>query len=140
MDMQDEPGQTSLDRRTVALLGLAGVSAMAFGVGRDRSVRAAMPEGFAVETLQEGESTIPGVARVRLREATWAPGAGLEARPMENDMVCRMVQGDLDVTVDGEPVTRKEGDLWTCHVGMMISDKNNGSVPAVMHVLDLLPE
>jgi hypothetical protein len=135
MDMKDEPGQTSLNRRTMALLAWPGYRRWPSASAGIAACARRRQRG-----LPSSESTIPGVARVRLREATWAPGAGLETRPMANDMVCRMVQGDLDVTVDGEPATRKEGDLWTCHVGMMISDKNNGSVPAVMHVLDLLPE
>ncbi len=135
----DPDGSRSPDGGPVGLGGGVGDGSRR-RQGPWRGALAATPEGFSVETLEESDSTIPGIARVRLREAAWAPGAGLETRPMPNDMVCRMVQGELDVTVDGEPGTRKEGDLWTCHTGMMISDKNNGSVPAVMHVFDLLPE
>lgn len=138
MNTQNEPSQTSLDRRTVALFGVAGISAIAFGAGKSRDAVAA--EGITAATLQENESIIPGIGKVRLREFTWAPGASGEAEPMGNPMVCRMIQGTLDQMVDGEPVTRKEGDLWTCRSETVVADTNNGTTPAVMHVLDLLPE
>jgi hypothetical protein len=140
MNTQNETSQTSLNRRTVALFGVAGISAMAFGAGRSRDAAAAAPEGITAATLQESESIISGIGKVRLREFTWAPRASGEAEPMGNPMVCRMVQGALDQMVDGKPATRNEGDLWTCRSETVVADTNNGTIPAVMHVIDLLPE
>lgn len=134
--MKRESKTTDIDRRAV-LLGLAGAAALAAGKSGG-ALAQEMKAPSARKVIKENEAMIPGYAKVRLREVTWQPGEGLEVRPMPNDMVCEMASGSLDVVVDGKPLTRKTGDIWTCRTGMMIADHNKGNTPAVMRIFDLL--
>jgi uncharacterized Zn-binding protein involved in type VI secretion len=133
--MQPKSGKM-LDRRAMLKLSFAGASVLALGKGSDLLAAGGKP---TVKVLKEADSVIPGYAKVRGREVTWQPGDGLKTRPMKNDMVCEMASGSLDVVVDGKPLTRNTGDVWTCRKGLMISDVNKGTTPAVMRIFDLLP-
>ncbi len=87
--------------------------------------------------MAEVPSRIPGFAMGGLVEVTWGPGAKVGPEAMEFPMVCEMSQGVLDETRNGEPVTRKAGDVWTCAVGDV--DVNNGTEPATMRIFMLVP-
>jgi hypothetical protein len=56
----------------------------------------------------------------------------------EHAMICEMSQGTLDETKDGKPFTRKNGDIWTCAIGEVDVDVNNGETPATMRIFRLL--
>lgn len=127
---------TDIDRRTLLVLGLTGVVVMAQSKGA-----AAQPieEKGKVErkASQPIESMVPGYSKVRLREVTYEPGASTKAK-MQNAMICECTQGTLEVTQDDKKFTAKKGDIWTCKVGMIEANANNGSTPATMRVFDLL--
>ena len=57
---------------------------------------------------------------------------------MNDAMVCEMSQGILDETKNGQPLKRKMGDVWTCAVGDVDVDINNGTEPAVMRIFMLM--
>jgi len=133
------------DRRTAILLGLMGASAVAVSFGR--SALAQQPaQGEATElapgvtrrVVAEVPSTVPGVAKVRLAEVSWQPGGKLGPSTMKDAMICEMSEGALDETKNGQPVERKTGDVWTCAVGDVDNDVNNGSVPATMRIFSLI--
>lgn len=135
--MQRPSEQAHMDRRALLLLGLAGASTLVLGTS-DGTLAGEAASEVQIKVLNEGESLVPGFKTVRVREATWAPGVAQKERPMKNYMVCEMMAGELDVTVDGQQITRKQGDVWTCKPGQMISDINKGKAAAVMRVVDLL--
>jgi hypothetical protein len=140
--LQQEPDEVDPARRAAILLSLLGASAFAFGNGR--GAQAAQGEvrevakGVTLQTVGEVESSFPEFAKIRLDEVTWQPGARSGPSTMEHPMICEMSQGALDETKDGKPFTRKTGDLWTCAIGEVDVDVNDGSSPATMRIFRLL--
>jgi len=134
--MKREPGKVDLDRRAVIVLGLAGASALV--MGKANGAFAQEGRGVEVKVLKEGVSVIPGLPKVRLRQATFQPG-GWRKATMMNSMICEITQGSLDSKADGEPVVRKTGDIYTCKAGQVIESVNNGKTVAIMRIFDLLP-
>lgn len=146
MDTQHEADGVDRERRTALLLGLLGGSMVALGkttgalaqqVIQGQAAQEAASE-VTERVVAEVESTIPGFAKVRLVEVTWPPGAKSGPDTMPHPMICEMSQGALDETKNGTPVTRKTGDVWTCAVGDVDADANNGTVPATMRIFMLL--
>jgi hypothetical protein len=142
--LQHELDEVDPARRTALLFGLFGASALALGNGRCAVAQAAQGEvreiatGVTLQTVGEVESSFPEFAKIRLDEVTWQPGARSGPSTMEHPMICEMSQGALDETKDGRPITRKTGDLWTCAIGEVDVDVNNGSDPATMRIFRLL--
>jgi hypothetical protein len=130
------PEQVNIDRRTLLLAGLAGASALVLGT--KTRVLAGEATGMDIKVIKEAASMIPGFPKVRLREATYQPG-GRSKNTMQNPMVCECSQGALEVTQDGKTFTAKQGDIWTCDIGTVEENVNNGSTVAVMRIFDLLP-
>lgn len=133
--MKKQKGNVDINRRAV-LLGLAGASALVMA-GRGR-VLAADEMGMERKVIKEAESVIQGFPKVRLRVNTFQPGGKVKATMM-NPMICEITQGSLDSKVDGKPVKRETGDIYTCKPGLVIENVNNGKTVAVMRVFDLLP-
>ena len=50
----------------------------------------------------------------------------------------RIHQGALVSKVDGQPVTRNTGDIYTCKIGQVIENENKGNTVAIMPVFHLL--
>ena len=122
--------------RRQMLLGLASTSVL---------VMSNVPSGLAQnrmeperKVIKEAESVIPGFPKVRLREITYQPGAQAE-NTMKNPMICEITQGSLESKVDGQPVTRSTGDIYTCKTGQKIENENKGDTAVIMRVFDLLP-
>jgi hypothetical protein len=122
--------------RRKMLLGLASTSVLVMGTA---------PSGLAQNRIEperrvikEAESVIPGFPQVRLREVTYQPGAQAKAT-MKNPMICEITQGSLESKVDGQPVTRHTGDIYTCKTEQKIENENKGDTVAVMRIFDLLP-
>jgi quercetin dioxygenase-like cupin family protein len=134
--MNQQLEQTDVDRRAILLLGLAGASALILG-GGDRVI-AGEATGMDIKVIKEATSMIPGLPKVRLREATYQPG-GRSKNTMQNPMVCECSQGSLEVTQDGKTFTVQQGDIWTCDKDTVEENVNKGSTVAVMRVFDLLP-
>ena len=145
MDARHEMDGVDHERRAALLLGLAGMSVAVVGQGRGASAQQT-PAGQAMEAapgvservVSEVPSMVPGFAKVRLLEVTWQPGAKAPADTMKDPMICEMSRGELDEIKNRQPVKRKVGDLWTCAVGDVDEDVNNGTEPAVMRVFILM--
>ena len=58
---------------------------------------------------------------------------------MPNDMVCTVIEGELEITQGDKKFTCKEGLVYTCGKGVHESATNKGTVAAVMRAIDLLP-
>ena len=135
--MQDNSRKT-LGRRDVLELSIAGASVLALGTASD--VLAAEKKPITRKVIKEAESVIPGVPKIRLRTITFQPGAGGSRKiTMKRSMICEITQGALDSVVDGKPVRRNTGDIYTCKPGLVLENKNNGTTVAVMRIFDLMP-
>ena len=135
--MQDKSGKM-LGRRDVLELSIAGASMLALGTGNE--ALAAVKKPITRKVIKEVESVIPGTSTIRLRTITFQPGAGGNRKiTMKRSMICEITRGALDSVVDGKPVRRNTGDIYTCKRGLVLSNKNNGTTVAVMRVLDLMP-
>lgn len=133
--MQSNLGKM-LDRRAMLKLSFAGASALALGKGGDLLAAGDMKPTRNV--LKEADSVIPGAPKIRLRTSTYQPGARNKAT-MKHPMICEITQGTLESKVDGELVTRAQGDIYTCKPGQVIENENRTTAVAVMRVFDLLP-
>ncbi len=126
-------------RREVMIAGLA--SASAFFAGASGTVWAQSIESRGKidrKSMEPVASMIPGIAKVRVREQTYQPGASSKAK-MQNAMICECTQGTLEIAQDdGKPFVAKTGHMWTCDVGTIESTANKGSTPATMRVIDLM--
>ena len=127
-------GSDYIDRRTLLVLGLTGAAVLARSKGATAQTIEEKVERKASQPL---DSMVPGYSKVRVREVTYQPGASSKAK-MQNAMICECTQGTLEVTQDDKKFTAKKGDIWTCKVGMIEANANNGSGPATMRVFDLL--
>ncbi|MGH7324119.1 MAG: hypothetical protein ACREJ9_05660 [Candidatus Rokuibacteriota bacterium] len=127
-----------MNRRKILTLGVAGASALVLSQRRTVSAQRIEEKG-SIERKESKpvDSMVPGFKKVRLREVTYQPGASSKAK-MQNAMICECSQGTLEVVQDGKKFTAKKGDVWTCHVGLIEANENNGSGPATMRVFDLL--
>ena len=127
---------SSTKRRDVMIAGLAGASAF---FGRAAWAQSIESKGKIERKLMEPvASMIPGIAKVRVREQTYQPGASSKAK-MQNAMICECTQGTLEIGQDDhKPFVAKTGHLWTCDVGTIEITANKGSTPATMRVIDLM--
>jgi hypothetical protein len=139
---QQEPKEqqhaNAVDRRSAILLSLLGASTFAAGKVSPALGEEQPAEGVTERVVTEIESVFPEFKKVRLVEVTWQPGAKSGPEKMPHHMVCEMSQGTLDEIKDGRPVTRKTGDVWTCRVGEVDEDTNNGTTPATMRIFMLM--
>jgi quercetin dioxygenase-like cupin family protein len=140
--LTSDPG---IDRRAAIALGLVGASAVAFtgtgpaaAQGRKPVETKEVAKGIERKVYEDVESMIPGFAKVRLVEVTWQPGASSGPHTMENFLICEMSQGELRETINGQPVTRRTGDVWTCPIGQVDTDTDRGNTPATMRIFTLL--
>ena len=85
------------------------------------------------------ETMIPNYKTVLMRDHIYQPGASTSGGSMPNDMVCRMLEGELIVDTGSGDNVYKLGDVWSCAKGMPERSKNTGSTVATMRVTDLLP-
>ena len=128
-----------IDRRTALALGLTGASALLLSTARNASAEEVAP-GVQLRVLKEMPADIPGFGKVRWREITWQPGAKFGPNTMKNPMICEIAGGPLEQHIEGQtPRTLQPGDTYICHVGMVETDENKGTVPSTMRVIDLLP-
>jgi quercetin dioxygenase-like cupin family protein len=140
-ESKEQEHLNGVDRRSAILLSLLGASTLAAGkvspvLAEDQPADA--PEGVTERVVTEIDSVFPEFKKVRLVEVTWEPGAKSGPHKMPHHMICEMSQGTLDEIKDGRPVTRKTGDVWTCRIGEVDEDANNGTTPATMRIFTLM--
>ena len=58
-------------------------------------------------------------------------------KAMKNVMLCQIIEGEIWINQDGKEYTAKVGHVYSCVVGTMEMDRNDGSVPAIMRVINL---
>jgi quercetin dioxygenase-like cupin family protein len=94
--------------------------------------------GVRVVMLGKRESMIPAYKNVQLSDTVFQPGSTWPDEPMPNDMVCTVIEGELEIKQGDMTFTCKAGDVYSCGKDTHEEATNKGSVPAVMRVIDLL--
>jgi hypothetical protein len=123
-------------------MGLTGASALFLGAVRTATAEDAkeVAPGVQLRVLKEIPVQFSGYSKVRWREITWQPGAKFGPNTMKNPMICEITGGPLEQHIEGQPpTTLQPGDTYVCHIGMVETDENKGTVPSTMRVIDLLP-
>jgi hypothetical protein len=85
----------------------------------------------------ETPSIIPGFKTVSMRDVIMQPGSKTMGPPMENAMVCHIIEGELRVEQDGKTFTAKKDFVWTCNKDTKEQSFNDGRVVAIMRITDL---
>lgn len=135
----------TLDRRSALALGAAVLAPL---------VISSRPAAAAMYAADAGKEIMPGVREIALGE--WpimlsaykkavvadyvvAPGSGFPNEKMPNDMICQILEGEFLVKQDDNEYMAKTGHTFACATGSTEEDKNQGSVAAVMRVINLFP-
>ena len=58
---------------------------------------------------------------------------------MKNDMLCQVMEGEIMINQDGNVSKAKAGHVYSCMIGTVETDKNEGAAAAIMRVIDLFP-
>ncbi len=126
-------------RRKVMIAGLAGASAFFGGTGGTAWAQGIESKGkIDRKSMEPVASMIPGIAKVRVREITFQPGASSKAK-MQHAMICECTKGTLEITQDNhKPFIAKTGHIWTCDIGTIEATANKGSIPGTMRAIDLM--
>ena len=136
-----------LNRRSAMALGLTAAAAAQM-VAMTRPALAEMygkdegkeyHPGVRVVMLGKRDSMISAYKEVQLSDTVFQPGSTWPDEAMPNDMVCTVIEGELEITQGDMKFTCKGGDVYSCGKGTHEMATNKGSVAAVMRVVDLLP-
>src|SRR4051812_12881182 len=111
---------------------IAGASAAAVlgGIAQANAqgTRPPAQEGVTRADLDQGPSMIPGYQQVTLSDVTVQPGKSFGPNPMNNPMVCHMLEGEMEITQKpGMTFTAKKNHVWTCNAGMTEGGINKGT-------------
>jgi hypothetical protein len=134
----------NMNRRSAIALGMT-VAAMPLMAGSAKAVPKAygpdegkeLSPGVRLIELGKRESNIPAYKTVEMVDIVYQPGAAdPPGEPMDADMVCNTIVGELEVTAGEQKFTAKEGDVWACGKGSTKETAaNKGSEVAVMRVI-----
>lgn len=130
-----------INRRSLLALGSGAASLL---VLRTRDAEAAVGEeteiakGVKMKLLGEGPSLILGYNKVSMRDIIYEPGAVSDPHPMENPMICHIMQGELTIVQDGKKFVARKNYVWTCAKDTVEGATNNGTTVAIMRITDLL--
>jgi hypothetical protein len=93
--------------------------------------------GVRLIELGSRPSHITAYKTIQMVDIVYQPGASEPVgEPMEADMLCQTIVGELDVDLGDEKLKTKEGDVWSCAKGSTREGaKNNGSDIAIMRVI-----
>ncbi len=134
-----------VSRRSAMTLGLTVAVAAPF---------IAMPSSAASEMYgaDAGTEIMPGIRQVALGEwpvdfggytkavmndYVMGPGAAFPEEVMKNDMLCQIVEGAITINQDGNMIAAKAGHVYSCKIGTVEIDTNEGDTAAIMRVIDL---
>ncbi len=93
-----------------------------------------LPQGVTVEVLADyGSPGSPGVARVRLKRFTLAPGAKIENLPITTTNYCETSKGAVTAVIENGPtLILGPGSRWVEPKGRVYKVlRNDGDVPFV---------
>ena len=135
-----------INRRSALALGAIGVTAPLVARTTPAAAKTYGPTegteifpGVRLVTLGTRDSHIKGYKTIAMEDVVYQPkGASPLGDVMQDDMVCTVTEGELQVTAGDMEFTAKEGDVWSCGKGSTKeAATNNGTVVAVMRVINL---
>jgi hypothetical protein len=135
-----------INRRSALALGATVVAAPMVGWTSPAAAQKYSPTdgeelfpGVRLMTLGTRDTQIPGYKTVFMEDVVFQPKATIPLGDvMMDDMVCTVTEGELAIVAGELDFTAKEGDVWSCVKGSTReSATNNGTVPAVMRVINL---
>jgi quercetin dioxygenase-like cupin family protein len=135
-----------VNRRSALVLGMtAATVAPFFASTKPASASMYGPEegkeyhpGVRVIMLGKSDSTIPAYKSIQLSDTVFQPGSTWPDEAMPNDMVCTVIEGELEITQGSKKFICKSGVVYSCGKDVHEAATNKGSVPAVMRAIDLL--
>jgi len=131
-----------VNRRSAVALGLAAASAAIVkpAAAQTTDYKDTTPWPGVVVRAYGGEtpSIIPGFKTVSMRDIIMQPGSKTMGPPMENAMVCHIIEGELQLDQDGKRFTAKKNFVWTCNKNTREQASNTGNVVAIMRITDLM--
>ena len=134
-----------MNRRTAMAFGLTVAAATPL-------VALATPAGAAMYGPDDGKEVMPGTreidlgdypvkmgpyTKITMRDYVGAPGAHWPEEKMKNDMVCLVLEGAFKVKQGENTFMAETGQLFACGIDSLEEDWNEGSVAAVMRVINL---
>ena len=137
---------TKVNRRNALALGATALSAPLVTFATPVAAKTYGPNdgkeifpGVRLVTLGTRDSHIKGFKTIAMEDVVYQPkGASPLGDVMMDDMVCTVIEGELQVTAGDKTFTAKEGDVWSCGKGSTKeAATNNGTVVAVMRVINL---
>ena len=136
-----------LNRRSAMTLGLSVVAAtpLALLPGPAASemyaadVGTEVMPGVRMVALGEWPVNFGGYKRAVANDYVMSPGAAFPEETMKNDMLCQIMEGEIVINQDGTVTTAKVGHVYSCMIGTVETDKNEGATSAIMRVIDLFP-
>jgi quercetin dioxygenase-like cupin family protein len=146
-EIEKDCAMDDVNRRSAIAFGLTAVAATPL-VALATPAKAAMygPDegkefhpGVRVIMLGKRDSMIPAYKSVQLSDTVFQPGSTWPDEAMPNDMVCTVIEGELEIKQGDMKFTCKGGDVYACGKDTHEEATNKGTVPAVMRVIDLLP-
>jgi quercetin dioxygenase-like cupin family protein len=136
----------NVNRRSVVTLGLIAAGMPLASTSAPAKAAMYKPDegkqyhpGVRVIMLGNRDSMISAYKTVQLSDTVFQPGSTWPDEAMPNDMVCTVIEGELEITQGDMKFTCKSGDVYSCGKGTHESATNKGKVAAVMRVIDLLP-
>ncbi len=125
---------SALVARASAPAAAGTMMAMDAPAGKDTTIA----PGVVMRVYGENPAIIPGFKTVRLVDFIMQPGSKTADDPMQNAMVCHMLDGELRVVQNGKETTRKTNDVWTCATGTHEQAFNDSRASAIMRMTFLL--
>lgn len=111
------------------------VAAEMYPADADREI---MP-GIRQVELGEWPVNFGGYKRAVANDYIMSSGAAFPEETMKNDMLCQILAGEIVINQDGTVSTAKVGHVYSCIIGTVETDKNEGATAAIMRVIDLFP-
>lgn len=93
--------------------------------------------GIRQVELGEWPVNFGGYTRVVMNDYIMGPGAAFPEEVQKNDMLCQILEGEITIRQDGNMIAAKTGHVYSCMVGTVETDVNEGDTAAIMRVIDL---
>ena len=126
---------TALSAASVpVLLSSSDASAQRYGADEGKEVA----PGVRIIQLTERPSEIAAYKTISMRDIVFQPNAKIEAPAMDNDMICHVLEGALQIDQGGNQFEASTGQVWSCAKGQPETSVNETDTVAIMRVTDLL--
>ena len=131
-----EGAMEDLNRRSAMALGLTVAAATPLvALARPAVAQMYGPDegkeyhpGVRVVMLGSSDSMIAAYKKIQMSDAVFQPGSTWPDEPMPNDMVCTVIEGELEITQGDKKFTCKGGDVTLVVNGRKVNEGKNGNL------------